>query len=260
MQVDQIYSKFSDMLNVLFDNTTHDTQLMKHYRVMANILDVDNEDIIKAETKLFVWLKSRFNKLKKSGKMEQISKEKQYFKTKNDCQGLTVECAIKKKMKSTCDEILNDLVQFKSFRKKNAEEFDAFKKEIENLRSNNEFSDLITKWKDITEIDLTKISKTPILLVVDGEIQSNFDPEWTVLLKEYLTFKKIVENHNDGSLSIGRGYDFKDEDRNLASKISKSTMENFNKCFKFIKTISDLNLILVESIKILKAVSEQVDD
>lgn len=65
------------MLNVLFDNTTHDTQLMKHYRVMANILDVDNEDIIKAENKLFVWLKSRFNKLKKSGKMEQISKEKQ---------------------------------------------------------------------------------------------------------------------------------------------------------------------------------------
>lgn len=171
-----------------------------------------------------------------------------------------MECAIKKKMKSTCDEILNDLVQFKSFRKKNAEEFDAFKKEIENLRSNNEFSDLITKWKDLTEIDLTKISKTPILLVVDGEIQSNYDPEWTVLLKEYQTFKKIVENHNDGSLSIGRGYDFKDEDRNLASKISKSTMENFNKCFKFIKTISDLNLILVESIKILKAVSEQVDD
>lgn len=37
-------------------------------------------------------------------------------------------------------------------------------------------------------------------------------------------------------------------------------MENFNKCFKFIKTISDLNLILVESIKILKAVSEQVDE
>lgn len=36
---------------------------------MANILDVDNEDILKAETKLFAWLKSRYNKLKKSGKM-----------------------------------------------------------------------------------------------------------------------------------------------------------------------------------------------
>jgi len=53
---------------------------MKHYKVMANILDVDNEDIIKAEIKLFSWLKIRFNKLKKSGKMYQIQREKLYFK------------------------------------------------------------------------------------------------------------------------------------------------------------------------------------
>lgn len=37
-------------------------------------------------------------------------------------------------------------------------------------------------------------------------------------------------------------------------------MENLNKNFKFIKTITDLNIILVESIKVLKQVSEQVDD
>jgi len=68
------------MLNVLFEHTTNETQLMKHYKVMANILDVDNEDIIKAEIKLFSWLKIRFNKLKKSGKMYQIQREKLYFK------------------------------------------------------------------------------------------------------------------------------------------------------------------------------------
>lgn len=114
----------------------------------------------------------------------------------------------------------------------------------------------------MNEIDLAKISKTPLLQVEDGIIKSNFNPEWAILLKEFFTFKKIVEHHNDGSvtLALGRGFDFKDEDRNLASKISKSTMENFNKNFKFIKTIADLNIILVESIKVLKQVSEQVDD
>jgi hypothetical protein len=98
--------------------------------------------------------------------------------------------------------------------------------------------------------------------VVDGFIKSNFDPEWAVQLKEFQTFKKIVENHNDATInmSLGRGFDFKDEDRNLSTKITKSTMENYNKNFKFIKTITDLNIILVESIKVLKQVSEQVDD
>lgn len=41
-------------------------------------------------------------------------------------------------MKATCDDIITDLVQFKAYKKKNGEEQDAFKKDIENLRNMND--------------------------------------------------------------------------------------------------------------------------
>lgn len=56
----------------------------------------------------------------------------------HDRQNLTNDCGIRKKMKATCDDIIADLVQFKAFKKKNNEEQDAFKKEIENLRNSND--------------------------------------------------------------------------------------------------------------------------